>query len=363
MDDYRDFDLLDDLTYFDRRKRIVKNYSDMDMVDKYNDEQFRERYRMKKSTFNELLQEISESLDKPTKRGNPVPPKVQLLVTLRYLATGTFQQVDGDLLGLPQTTVSDILARTTAAIARLRPKYIKFPSLSESIQVKSGFYKLVKKRNPAYKAFPNVIGCIDCTHIEVWAKGVTNRELFRNRKDQITINVQAICDSNLIFTDVVARWAGSVHDSRIFDNSQIKQFLSETNSTGWLLGDSGYPLLPYLMVPIQCPGSEGELSYNFIHCQVRNCIERAFGCIKKRFAVLAQPNRQSLENALNTTIACFVLHNIIMMKKTGEEEIEDTHSFNGFEEWCSDRGDSIGLQERDVAKRVRNQIVNRYFTS
>jgi hypothetical protein len=33
----------------------------------------------------------------------------------------------------------------------------------------------------------------------------------------LLINVQAICDSNLQFLDVVSRWQGSAHDSRIFN--------------------------------------------------------------------------------------------------------------------------------------------------
>jgi hypothetical protein len=58
-------------------------------------------------------------------------------------------------------------------------------------------------------------------HIKIDAKGVQNREKYRNRKNVFSINVQAVCDSELRFINVVASWPGSVHDSRIFANSEL----------------------------------------------------------------------------------------------------------------------------------------------
>ncbi len=45
--------------------------------------------------------------------------------------------------------------------------------------------------------------------------------MYRNRKGYFSINVQAITDANLMFTNIIARWPGSVHDSRIFQSSRI----------------------------------------------------------------------------------------------------------------------------------------------
>ena len=79
--------------------------------------------------------------------------------------------------------------------------------------------------------------------------------------------------------DIVARWPGSAHDSRIFHNSNVKHrlqngelegsgnlctlgvrriiFISCSHDkvvrTGILLGDSGYPQLPYLFTPVLDP--------------------------------------------------------------------------------------------------------------
>ena len=50
------------------------------------------------------------------------------------------------------------------------------------------------------------------------------------------------------FTDVVARWPGSTHDATIFQESGLRRWLEE-EPRGWLVGDSGYPLRPYLLTP------------------------------------------------------------------------------------------------------------------
>lgn len=52
-----------------------------------------------------------------------------------------------------------------------------------------------------------------------------------------TINIQAVCDGDRIFSDVVARWPGSTHDSTIFNNSRLKERFEEGEfQNSWLLG-------------------------------------------------------------------------------------------------------------------------------
>ena len=50
-----------------------------------------------------------------------------------------------------------------------------------------------------------------------------------------------------------------------------------------MIGDSGYPLEPWLMTPYPDENAEREKRFNERHRSARNVIERCFGVLKSRF--------------------------------------------------------------------------------
>lgn len=79
-------------------------------------------------------------------RGKPIPPSLQILITLMYLACVTFHRETGDLCGISEATGCIIVHKVCNAICELKDNYIKFKN-------KMKFYE--------YGKFPGVIGCID----------------------------------------------------------------------------------------------------------------------------------------------------------------------------------------------------------
>ena len=72
------------------------------------------------------------------------------------------------------------------------------------------------------------IGAIDCTHIRILKPSLCQKgDEYINRKAYPSINVQATCDAEEYFTSVVAKWPGSVHDSRIFKNSSVHEYMKQ----------------------------------------------------------------------------------------------------------------------------------------
>lgn len=110
--------------------------------------------------------------------------------------------------------------------------------------------------------------------------------------------------------DLVARWPGSVHDSRIFDSSGLKALLEGREIQGLLLGDSGYAQSEYLFTPAPEPVDRRQARYNRSHRTTRNCIERCFGSWKKRFPCLSRQLNTKVTTSLMIISACAVLHNI-----------------------------------------------------
>lgn len=229
----------------------------------------------------------------------------QLLITLRFYATGTFQIVIGDLFNVHNSTVCKIIHKITAAIAKLCPKYVKFPMPGEERR---------KQMTEVYQlsGLPGVIGAIDCTHVPVQSPGGPDAEIYRNRKGYFSINVQLISDSQSRITDVVARWPGSVHDSTVFDHSRIRALLETGPNEGYLVGDGGYPCRQYLLTPVLNPSTQAERKYNEAQASARNCIERANGILKRRFPALKNGLRLKLKNSLPVIVAAVVVNNIAM---------------------------------------------------
>ncbi|XP_036145652.1 putative nuclease HARBI1 [Monomorium pharaonis] len=73
-----------------------------------------------------------------------------------------------------------------------------------------------------------------------------------------------VCDAQRRILDIVARWRGSVHDSRIWDSNHLKEEFEEGRMTGILLGDAGYPCRPYLLTPFLNPQTPCQERYTGI---------------------------------------------------------------------------------------------------
>ena len=93
---------------------------------------------------------------------------------------------------------------------------------------KDDFYKI--------RQLPGVIGCVDGTR--VWIITPRDHEAnFVNRKGYDSLNVQVICDANVKWTNLVARWHGSAHDSRIIRSSITWDITENGHTGGYITGD------------------------------------------------------------------------------------------------------------------------------
>ena len=67
-------------------------------LEEYDGEDFRLRFRFRKDSVIDLVKILDKDLQHQTRRGLPLTPMQQVLIALRFYATGTFEQVVGDLL-------------------------------------------------------------------------------------------------------------------------------------------------------------------------------------------------------------------------------------------------------------------------
>ena len=248
--------------YANRRNIRIRHLRDrFNPLKEYHNEDFRLSFRLRKDWVIDLVKILEKDLQHQTRRGLPLTPMQQVVIALRFYATGTFQRVIGDLIGVSAFATCTTIHKVSKAIAKRRAQFLSFPE--NLADTKRKFYNVAH--------FPGAIGAIGCTQIRIICPNKENAMAFVNRKQFYSINVQAVCDSDAFITNIVACWPGSTHDSRIFENSKIGDKLRDGAIDGILVGDSGYGCRAYLVTPILKPKNAGEVRYNTAHRRTRWC--------------------------------------------------------------------------------------------
>lgn len=174
-----------------------------------------------------------------------------------------------------------------------------------------------------------------------------------------------MCDHEMRIKFVDARYPGACHDSHVWNLSAAKQYLEEQYNNGckdcWVLGDSGYPLEPWLMTPFRST-TEGtsKSRYNSKHSKTRNIVERTIGLLKNRFRCLlgARLLHYSPEKAAQIINVCCAIHNICIYYNCVDDFEpnfdEENEEYDEIEEQPEMSNNSIANE----AKRIRDRILN-----
>lgn len=97
--------------------------------------------------------------------------------------------------------------------------------------------------------------------------------------------------------------------TNILNKLKLLKYVPERS---YLLGDSAYPCLKYLIVPYRDNGHLSRAQRNFNQrlssCRVK--IENAFGCLKQRFRQLYHFKLRNIVRMVQVIHACCVLHNL-----------------------------------------------------
>ena len=252
IDQYRNFQqVLQDHAVLAGPERIIRDR--VNPFELFGDAEFVRRFRFSKENVIYIIDLVYNEISPISRKYQDIPPHLQVLIALQYFATGAFQITVGDLTRIHQTTVSRIVKRVSVALARKRRRFIRFPDRQTSQQVMEQFNQIAD--------LPRVIAAMDCTHIKISNPGGDDSLRFINRKGFFSLNCQYTCNADMVFTSIVARWPGSTHDSRIFRESNLCRDQERNNNdgrNGVILGDAGYPLLPYLMTPLNNPNTPAQ---------------------------------------------------------------------------------------------------------
>ncbi|XP_064455042.1 putative nuclease HARBI1 [Ornithodoros turicata] len=310
----------------------------------YDDEMY-ERFRFHRRGVSVIVDLVRDEMERKTKHSCAVPVELQVLVALKFLASGSFFITCGDTVHVHVSTASRIVRALVLALLHHLHKYVRFPIGDEAGSVKETFLRK--------GGFPGIVGAVDGTHIRIQAP-VQHEENYINRKGFHSLNGQVVVDANSYITNVVAKWPGSVHGSRILRSSCIGERFESGHIRGMLLGDSGYPCRPWLMTPFLRPNGHAQEMYNEAHKTSRSVVERAIGQLKRRFACLHGELQMAPERCCGIVVACCILHNLAKQLGIPDDRAEP--------ELQDDSDEQEPQRAPQDGVHVRNLIVQRHFT-
>jgi hypothetical protein len=285
----------------------------------------------------------------PNVGGRRLPIEVQLMCFLLRVGAHSTAFVTARRLGISSSSVPACMRRVALAIIRgLGRKHLAMPMNGTAA-------KATVKATFARRQFPDAVGIIDCTHVNIVVPTHIvrdgNKNAFMNRKSRTTLTYQAIttCDSTPRFLNVSGGKAGSSYDTRVLEDSHVYQHMNEyLEGDEYLMGDlgadaqlrscfrrilpllmiatfavfAGYPLRPFMMTGFK----RGELCklnahdrgrrerFNKFFSGVRISVERAFGILKARFRSLREQFHARGDDALKAYHCVFraacILHNV-----------------------------------------------------
>ncbi|WAR11049.1 LOW QUALITY PROTEIN: HARB1-like protein [Mya arenaria] len=280
------------------------------ILDELTNQQLVDRYRFNRAGLNYIETVFGPALEPATMRHKSLSAMDKLLITLRYIATG----------GIQQTMLTCTMSH------------------SQHEELDAQIYGLAQ--------YPKVVGVIDGTHIEAPSE---DEPSFANMKGFHSFDVQ------VVFDDVVARWPGSAHNSRILQQSGLRNLFDEghvPNGQYHLLGDSGYAGRRWLLTQYLNPQLGSQSAYNRSHKITRAKVERGIGQLKRRFGVLHGEIRVQPEKACRIVLTCADLHNICKARNIPMPDVIDD-------------GDNANNMDNNIAlqhgMQYRDYFANTYF--
>lgn len=132
----------------------------------------------------------------------------------------------------PLGTISDSFYYVMAALLSLYKEVVQEPDY-EAIPTR------ISSNSKFFPYFQDCVGALDSSHIKAYITGESKP--FRNRKGDLSQNVLAVVDFNMLFTYVLAGWEGSAADVTVLGHARDMDGFGANLPLGkYYLADAGY---------------------------------------------------------------------------------------------------------------------------
>ena len=284
---------------------------------------FRRRFRMSRHLFLRIVNEVEQYDPYFIQRTDAVgvlglSSLQKITAAYRILAYGTPADSVDEYIRIGESTAIESLRRfVKAVIAMFGDHYLRSPNNIDIARL---------LQTGEQRGFPGMLGSIDCMHWK-WKNCPTAWQgMYTGHCHEPTIILEAVASQDLWIWHAFFGLPGSLNDINVLDRSPVFTLLANGHAPpvnyiingheyrmGYYLADGIYPNWSTFVKTIPCP--QGLKKKHFAKAQesARKDVERAFGVLQARFAIVRGPARFWDEEILADIMkACIIMHNMVI---------------------------------------------------
>lgn len=339
---------------------------------------FQRMFRVDRPTFDEIVGRITPFLRQRNERkacnssGSAITVRTRVAVTLRWLAgasyldlcfawgisSGTFYSRRGVLW----PTISAMDKAFSMGFPRDDPERLEL--------LAAGF------RRHSGGVMDGCVLAVDGFGVTVrcpFKNDVERRKDYRFRKGGFAIIVLAGCDIDGRFISATASHSGSTNDIIAWQDSQLRYFLEEERglpSKYFFIGDEAFTNTQQFLSPWPGRGLDRyKDSFNYWLSHSRQCVERSFGMLTKRFGIFWRPFQFAFDRWSTVVLVCMKLHNLCLDRNLEipshrfMEDVQENDQWVVYDNYRDDdaalRGYPRGDRRRDMTYKLEQLGITR----
>ncbi|KAL3322167.1 hypothetical protein AABB24_039676 [Solanum stoloniferum] len=284
---------------------------------------FRRRYQMSRNLFLRIVDAIKDHdmyfeqrIDALGRFGLSTLQKITAV--FRMLAYGLPADATDEYVKIGESTTIESMKRFCRAIVEVfGERYLRSPTPNDVARL----LHIGEQRG-----FPGMLGSLDCMHWKwkncpkAWAGQ------YAGRSGSPTIILEAVADYDLWIWHAYFGLPGTNNDINVLESSHLFSNLAsgiappahyviqgKEYDMGYYLADGIYPKWSTIIQTIRDPHSQQKKYFAMKQESCRKDVERAFGVLQSRFAIIAGQSRFWRKEVLHDIITtCIILHNMII---------------------------------------------------
>ena len=290
---------------------------------RYDEGMFRRRFRMSRSLFLRIINAVKDHDNYFNQRRDALgrlglSTLQKTTAAIRMLAYALPADATDEYIKIGESTTIESCKRFCRAIVEIfSERYLRSPTSNDVARL----LHIGKNRG-----FPGMLGSLDCMHWRwkncptAWAGQYTGRS------GSPTIILEAVADYDLWIWHAYFGMPGSNNDINVLEASHLFSNLTKgiappahyviqgkEYNMGYYLSDSIYPKWSTLVQTIHDPRGPKKQYFAKKQESCRKDVERAFGALQSRFAIVQGPTRFWNKHVLHDIMtACIIMHNMII---------------------------------------------------